>query len=113
MNIHTKRVYDPPSPDDGFRLLIMRRWPRDVRKDAVDEWQPELGPSLALLREWRGGQMEWREYAQRYKAEMAQKPQLLASVRRRAQKGAITLLCGCPDADRCHRTLLQAILQEG
>ena len=33
-----------------------------------------------------------------------------AEARALARKGPITLLCGCPDAKRCHRTLLQSHL---
>ncbi|MBM3946123.1 MAG: DUF488 family protein, partial [SAR202 cluster bacterium] len=43
MPIRTKRIYDPAEPDDGYRLLIMRLWPRGIRKGRVSEWQPELG----------------------------------------------------------------------
>ena len=34
--IKTKRIYDPPTPDDGYRLLVMRRWPRGIKKTAVE-----------------------------------------------------------------------------
>ena len=35
----------------------------------------------------------------------------LAEVRSLAAAGRVTLLCGCPDPRRCHRTLLQARLR--
>ena len=28
-----KRVYEEPSPDDGFRVLVERLWPRGVSKE--------------------------------------------------------------------------------
>ena len=28
--IRVKRVYDPPSPDDGVRILVDRLWPREA-----------------------------------------------------------------------------------
>jgi uncharacterized protein YeaO (DUF488 family) len=28
--IHLKRVYEPPSTDDGFRILVERLWPRGL-----------------------------------------------------------------------------------
>ncbi len=48
-----RRVYDPPEPADGVRVLVDRLWPRGVSKEhaAVDEWSKELTPS-ARLRTW-------------------------------------------------------------
>ncbi|MBF0939280.1 MAG: DUF488 family protein, partial [Schaalia georgiae] len=33
MSVVLKRVYEDPSPDDGYRVLVDRLWPRGVRKD--------------------------------------------------------------------------------
>ena len=50
-----KRVYDPPEPGDGTRVLVDRLWPRGLRKDAaaLDEWLREVAPSDGLRR-WYG-----------------------------------------------------------
>ena len=53
MPFRTKRIYDPASPEDGFRLLTMRLWPRGVSKDKVSDWEKELGPSTELLGDYR------------------------------------------------------------
>jgi uncharacterized protein YeaO (DUF488 family) len=108
--IKTKRIYDPRAQDDGYRLLVMHLWPRGVRKDAVDGWEKELGPSTELLRVYRAGGVEWAEFARRYRAEMRKKAELLEAVAKRARKCTVTLLCGCEDESRCHRTLLTKIL---
>ena len=110
--IKIKRIYDPPSPDDGERLLVMRLWPRGVRKDAVDRWEKELGPSTDLLRAYRAGQFDWGEFARRYRAEMREKPELLEELSKRAARGTVTLLCGCADESRCHRGLLRELVEE-
>lgn len=41
--IKTKRVYDPPDPEDGKRILIDRLWPRGIKKEnlKMDEWLNE------------------------------------------------------------------------
>ena len=51
--IRIKRVYEPESPDDGYRVLVDRLWPRGIRKDALhyDSWEKEVAPSAAL-RTW-------------------------------------------------------------
>jgi len=109
--IRTKRIYDAPSPEDGHRLLVMRMWPRGIRKDAVDEWEPELGPSRALIADFRQGRIDWPRFAERYRAEMAGKRELLARVSEQSNRGTVTLLCSCPDERRCHRTLLKELLE--
>ena len=110
--IRTRRVYDPASRADGTRVLIMRLWPRGIRKSRVDLWLRELGPVVELLRAFRGGQVDWTEYRRRYLAGLrhAEAQAQVAEVRRLARAGTVTLLCGCPDERRCHRTLLRAYL---
>ena len=48
--IETKSIYhDSIEPGDGYRLLVMRYWPRGVKKDRIDSWIKELAPSKELL----------------------------------------------------------------
>lgn len=112
MRIRSKRVYEPPAAGDGTRVLIMRLWPRGIRKTRVDVWLKELGPVLPLLRAFRGGAIGWTEYRRRYLTGLA-RPEAqaaLAEVRARARRGPVTLLCGCADETRCHRALLRKYL---
>jgi uncharacterized protein YeaO (DUF488 family) len=109
--IKTKRIYDPADPTDGHRLLIMRRWPRGIKKTAVDSWEPNLGPSLPLLTDYRQGKIDWPALAKRYRQEMASRPEALAKAASLAKAGDVTLLCSCQDETRCHRTLLKEILE--
>jgi len=53
--IKTKRIYDPPSAEDGFRILVDRLWPRGLSKEKakVDLWLKEIAPSNQL-RKWYG-----------------------------------------------------------
>jgi len=107
--IATARVYDPPKAGEGERILVMRLWPRGIRKDRVDRWLRELGPVVPLLRAFRAGKVTWPEYRRRYLAGL-RRPEAAArlrEVRQAARRGPVTLLCGCPDPKRCHRTLLR------
>lgn len=110
--ITTQRVYDRPSRKDGARVLVMRLWPRGIRKSHVDRWLRELGPVLPLLRAIRAGRITWAQYRRRYLAGLARPAARaqLQEVRRLARQGRVALLCGCPDPQRCHRTLLQGYL---
>ena len=110
--IAARRIYDPPSDSDGTRVLIMRLWPRGIKKSRVDVWLKELGPVLPLLRAFRGGELTWAQYTRRYLTglERPEAQAQLAQVRAAAKDGTVTLFCGCSDEARCHRSLLRAYL---
>ena len=114
VRLRTKRVYDPPSPDDGYRLLIMRRWPRGIAKGKVDAWDRGLAPSSDLLTDFRRGLVSWDEYTRRYLWEMGNRPdaiEAVAGLRERARRETVTLICGCVDPEHCHRTLLRELIE--
>jgi uncharacterized protein YeaO (DUF488 family) len=111
--IRTKRIYDPPSPEDGYRLLVMRLWPRGVAKAAVDAWEKDLGPSRELLTSFRTGKLDWEGLAARYREEMSARSKMLERYRDLARRQTITVLCSCQDEDRCHRSLLREMLEGG
>jgi uncharacterized protein YeaO (DUF488 family) len=110
--IAIKRIYDPASKDDGTRVLIMRLWPRGIRKERVDLWLKELGPVVPLLRALLDEKITWAQYRPRYLKglERPEAQEQLAIVRAAAKKGRVTLLCGCADENHCHRSLLRAYL---
>lgn len=66
--IRVKRVYDPPSSDDGVRILVDRLWPRGLRKDAVrvDVWLRDVAPSDELRRWFGHDPSKWEEFKRRY-----------------------------------------------
>ena len=112
MDVVTKRIYEPAAPDDGQRVLIMRLWPRGIRKERVSVWLKELGPVPTLLRAYLDEHITWEQYVPRYLAGLA-RPEAqaaIAEVVRLSASDRVTLLCGCPDETRCHRSLLQAYL---
>jgi uncharacterized protein YeaO (DUF488 family) len=111
MAVKTKRVYDPASSDDGHRLLVMRTWPRGVKKGAVDEWEKELGAPKDLIKDWKGGNCDWAEFKKRYRKAMKDQKDRIAEVAERARVGTVTLLCGCEDEKHCHRALLKQMIE--
>lgn len=71
MAIEIKRVYEPPSPEDGQRVLVDRLWPRGVAKDTarIDHWLKDLAPSDAL-RKWYHASGNWVVFKKRYFKEL-------------------------------------------
>jgi uncharacterized protein YeaO (DUF488 family) len=108
--IVTGSVYRPPDAPHP-RVLVMRRWPRGIRKDAVDHWMRELAPSDPLLTEYLAGELPWEGFAERYEVELATRPEALAEVVALARASGVTLLCGSHPEERCHRTLLAAAIR--
>ncbi|MDD3937952.1 DUF488 domain-containing protein [Rhodoferax sp.] len=111
-HIRIKRAYDPPSDDDGVRLLIDRLWPRGIKKEslAVDQWAKELAPSTAL-RQWFGHDpARWQEFRQRYAAELRPHAELLDTLRTLARKGPVTLVYGAHDEAHNNAVALREFL---
>ena len=52
-NYYLKRVYEPASESDGFRVLVDGIWPQGESriKADLDLWEKSLAPSAAL-RSW-------------------------------------------------------------
>ena len=112
--INVKRVYEPPAPGDGRRILVERLWPRGIRKAdlMLDRWAKELGASDALRR-WFGHSPEkWPEFqrpgqrsahSSRERPQWPPRPARPASAqrrRRRSKDGA----CARPSRGRASRT---------
>ena len=104
-----KSIYDPASKDDGFRVLVMQYWPRGVKKERINAWYRDLGTSKELIKDWKEGKVTWPQFKKRYIANLKDenKQQLIRLLAQRAKTQKITLLCGCRDPNRCHRTILK------
>lgn len=105
--VSIKRVYEPPSPDDGQRILVDRLWPRGVSKAKarLDGWMKEVAPSDELRR-WFGHKPErWAEFRRRYMKELKGNPGL-QTLRDLAAEGPVTLLYGARDTDHNEAVVL-------
>jgi uncharacterized protein YeaO (DUF488 family) len=115
MDISLKRAYEPPSPDDGYRVLIDRLWPRGVSRGRaqLDAWAKELSPS-ADLRQWFGHDPQrFDEFRRRYIEELRDKRPRLAALRRRAREGTLTLVYSAHDRDHNDAVVLAEVLRRG
>lgn len=55
----------------GCLVLVMRRWPQGFSWEALGLrlWLPDAGPSSGLLKALQKRQIDWEEFARRYRAE--------------------------------------------
>jgi uncharacterized protein YeaO (DUF488 family) len=111
--IKTKSIYyDDKEPEDGTRILVMRRWPRGIPKGQIDEWRKDLGPSSELLKQWNEGEIAFAEFRERYLTEMQDKIEEVQELARRARTETITLLCHEESEDHCHRKMLKELIEQ-
>ena len=114
VDLRLKRVYEEASPDDGFRVLVDRLWPRGLTKEraAVDLWAKDAAPTTQLRRAFHSDGMDWETFAAAYRAELAVNPAVEELRAATAGKPVVTLLYGTQDAIRNHAEILLEILQD-
>jgi uncharacterized protein YeaO (DUF488 family) len=116
MAIQVRRVYDPPKPDDGYRVLIDGIWPRGVRKEQaqLDAWARDLAVSPPLRRWFGHDPTKWDQFRRRYRAELRtpEHRAALDALARRARSGTVTLLFGARDYDHNNAVVLAEVLRE-
>ena len=111
--VRLKRAYDPPAPEDGTRVLVDRLWPRGLKRASagIDLWLKDVAPS-AELRRWFGHDPKrWAEFQRRYRAELAEQPAALATLRGlMAKRRPLTLLYAARDAEHNNAIVLRDTL---
>ena len=109
----TKRIYAPPSPDDGLRVLVDRVWPRGIQKAdaALDRWLKEVAPSTELRRWFGHDPARWEEFCRRYAAELEAHPAAVAALRDAGRTQTATLLFGARDERHNNAVALKAYLE--
>ncbi|HEX7088877.1 MAG TPA: DUF488 domain-containing protein [Longimicrobiales bacterium] len=109
-----KRIYEPPSRDDGFRVLVERLWPRGMKKEdaRLDLWLKDVAPSPELRRWYAHDVAKWPEFRRRYTAELESNPEPVALLRERAKKGNVTLLFAARDEEHNSAVVLKEFLEK-
>ena len=113
MTVKLKRVYDPPKPADGFRVLVDRLWPRGVSKSSarIDLWLKEIAPSAAL-RKWFGHDtLKWDTFRARYFRELQKNPEAVAQLNEIIRNGSVTLLFAAKDQEHNNAVALKEYLE--
>ncbi len=96
VNIRLRRIYEPPGPEDGKRILIDRLWPRGLSKAraGVDFWAKDIAPSSELRRWYRHEADKWPEFKRRYHAELEANPEGVAALLSEIADADVMLLFG-------------------
>lgn len=114
MNVKLRRAYEPPTEDDGYRVLVDRLWPRGLSKAKakIDLWLKEIAPSTEL-RQWFGHDPEkWTEFKKRYRAELKNNP-AWAELQALARQKELTLVYATKDQLHNEAVVLKQLLERG
>lgn len=107
-----KSIYDNREESDGTRILVMRTWPRGVKKTSIDTWMKDLGTQKELIKLWKSVPLE--EFRRRYLDDLRKNKiamELANEIADRVSKGnTVTLLCTEKDPEHCHRSFLKEVI---
>ena len=112
VSIAVKRVYEPAAKSDGYRVLVDRIWPRNLRKEdaALDIWARELAPTSAL-RKWFGHDpARWEAFRHRYASELDARKTFWQPLLIQAERHRVTLLYGARDEEHNQAVALKMYL---
>lgn len=111
--IYCKRVYDPVSPEDGYRVLIDRLWPRGIKKTDLqyDEWNKAVAPSNELRKWFHQHTDRFEEFVERYHQELDQNADAWKALVKKIQQGNLTLLYSAKDREHNQARVLQSYLE--
>jgi uncharacterized protein YeaO (DUF488 family) len=122
--IRIVRLGSPRDPNEGLRIGTVRRPPRGVPKSEFasrnfyDVWLPTLAPSEALVKDALSVAADdargWKAFERHYRKEMkspeaARVLDVLAALSRQTN---FSVGCYCENEQRCHRSILRALLLE-
>lgn len=115
MSIKLKRIYEPYSEDDGYRILVDRLWPRGVSEESghVDLWLRRIAPTTEL-RTWYGHDVaKWPEFQERYTKELETHGELLdliGDIER--HRKTVTILFGAKDEEHNEADVIVDVIKQ-
>lgn len=106
--IQCKRVYEQAGPDDGYRVLVDRLWPRGVKKTdlAYDEWCKALTPSTELRKAFHSETIDFTAFSQAYREELTQHADEGVRLATLAHRQTVTLLFAAKNTEQNHALVL-------
>jgi uncharacterized protein YeaO (DUF488 family) len=113
--IRLKRIYEPASEADGFRVLVERLWPRGVTKEAarLDLWLKDIAPSPDLRTWYSHDVSKWDEFKERYQLQLKNNPDQVDLLRKVISEHAtVTFLFAAKDEQHCSAVILKDFIQQ-
>ena len=114
INIQMKRIYEPVSSKDGYRVLVDRLWPRGIKKDRaqIDLWAKDMTPTAGLRKDYHKGRIFWTDFYNLYHSELLNNPSLTDFIQTISNQKTVTLLFGGKDTEHTHVKVLADVIME-
>lgn len=114
--IKMKRVYEEALPEDGFRVLVDRLWPRGIKKENahIDLWMKNIAPSPELRKWFCHDPEKFEDFKIRYIEELETDPvkhEAIANVREKLQEGNVTFVYAAKDPVHNHVVVLKDFIE--
>lgn len=108
-----RRAYEPPTRNDGYRVLVDRIWPRGVSKEELqlDEWCRDIAPSDALRHWFDHDPSRWAQFCEHYRAELDENAVVLAAIVNRTKSGRVTLVYAARDREHNNAVALRDVIE--
>ncbi len=113
--VQVRRIYEERGPDDGVRVLVDRIWPRGMTKERadIDGWCKAVAPSTELRRWYSHEPSRFAEFAERYRAELAEgeRAAALGKLRGLTRDRTVTLLTATKEPSISEAQVLARLLR--
>ncbi|WP_289220781.1 DUF488 domain-containing protein [Ileibacterium valens] len=111
-----KRIYEPESPDDGYRILVDRLWPRGESKlkADLDEWAKQAAPSSEERKQFHQGNESFEQFKEAYLSELNQSEdarELKKEIMEKLNQENVTLLYGSKNKNENNAIVLMEWLK--
>jgi uncharacterized protein YeaO (DUF488 family) len=116
-DLSVKRAYATASPEDGFRILVDRLWPRGMNKRdlKLDYWAKDIAPSTTIRKAFNHDPQRIDVFRLKYIDELEHNPraaEFISLVSKKLNTGNITFIYGAKNETYNHAVILKDYLLE-
>ena len=116
LELKMKRIYEPPTEKDGFRILVDRLWPRGVKKEAaqLDAWLKDSAPSPDLRKWFAHDPDKFAAFKERYEEELVtnlRTAEAVADILKQLETTDVTLVYAARDPEINHVVVLRDFVE--
>ncbi|TFE66707.1 hypothetical protein A7Q09_01745 [Methylacidiphilum sp. Yel] len=108
-----KRVYEEPSAQDGYRILVDRLWPRGMHKEQlkIDFWAKDWAPSDELRKWFTHDPQKWEVFSKKYVEELTSKEHAIKEHLSNCPSPTVTLLYSAKDTVHNQAVVLKSFIE--
>lgn len=112
--IQCKHAGAPAAAEDGRRILVERRWPRNYPKDSLHlhAWLPDVAPSVELHKAFKAGTLDFAGFVAAYRQQLAARPEHWWGLLSYAQSATLTLVFATQSLQENSTVVLAQWLEE-